>query len=238
MVKYLIKSDGTVIIPNTSPNSLTENKGTFETDENILIHYQGTGNQATPIRKVIRGGTRIEPILYNQSGSMPGGVFLNSITLTDNGVTGSVISDFQGLLRPTSYILNPIPQSTFGEICFNQILSTGSAASLSPVTLSGTTSFRYKINSSAISEGVSFTFTINAEATYTGGIPTPNGNYSAYCQLRIVRWRGGTKTVLNTGPSIQVNQYYLRTCFNVTFRVLDKQLRVLELNDVDTPVLT
>jgi CRISPR/Cas system-associated protein Csx1 len=44
-VKYLIKSDGTVIIPNTSPNSLTENKGTFESGENVLIQYSGTGNQ-------------------------------------------------------------------------------------------------------------------------------------------------------------------------------------------------
>jgi hypothetical protein len=223
-VKYLIKSDGTVIIPNTTPNSLSENQGTFETGENVLVHFQGTGNQASPLRKVIRGGTRIEPILYNQSGSMPGGTFLNTITLTDNNVTGSVVSNFQGLLRPSSYTLNPVSQSVFGEVCFNQILSTGSAASLATTPLSGTTSYRYKINSGTISEGVSFTFIINAEATYTGAIPTPNGNYSAYYQLRIVRWRGGTKTVLITGPSIQITSQYTPTTLSITVPFSSLQL--------------
>jgi hypothetical protein len=224
-VKYLIKSDGSVVIPNTTPNSLYDNKGTFESGENILIHYQGIGNQVTPLRKVIRGGTRIEPILYNQSGSMPGGTFVSSITLTDNGVTGNVISDFQAKLRPTSYILNPLSISpTFSEICFNQILTSGSAASVATTTISGTTSYRYKINSSVLSEGVDFTFEIYAEVTYTGATPTPNGNNYAYYQLRIVRWRGGNKTVLTTGPSIQLSSPYTPSTLSITVPVNNLQL--------------
>jgi hypothetical protein len=41
--------------------------------------------------------------------------------------TGSVVSDFQANLRTTSFTLNPVSASAYGEICFNQILSTGSA---------------------------------------------------------------------------------------------------------------
>jgi hypothetical protein len=226
-VQYLIKSDGTVIIPNTSENSLADIKGTFETGENLFITTKTiSAGQPQQSRKVLRGGTRIEPVLYNQSGSMPGGSFVNTITLTDNNATGNVVSDFQGLLRPTSYTLNPISQSAFGEVCLNQILSTGSAASLSTTTISGTTSYRYQINSGMLSEGVDLTFTAYAEATYTGAIPTPNGNYNSYYQLRIVRLRGGNKTVLVTGDSIKITSPYTPTTLSTTV-----PFNSLQLND-------
>jgi hypothetical protein len=224
-VKYLIKSDGSVVIPNTTPNSLADNQQTFESGENVLVQFTGTGNQNTPIRKVIRGGTRIEPVLYNQSGSMPGGTFVNSITLTDNGVTGGVISDFQAKLRPTTYTLNELPQSpTFGEICLNQILTTGSGASLSTQTISGTTSYRYKVNSNTISEGVSLTLNAELEATYTGDYPLPSGNQSVYYQGRIVRWRGGNKTSLISSPSVIIDQDYKPLDISITIPFNDLQL--------------
>jgi hypothetical protein len=223
-VQYLIKSDGTVVTPNTSENSLADIKGNFESGENLFISTKTiSAGQPQQTRKVIRGGTRIEPILTNQSGSMPGGTFLNSITLTDNNVAGNVISDFQAKLRPTSYTLNPISQSAFGEICFNQILSTGSATSLSTTPLLAT-SYRYQVNSGVLSEGVDLTFTINAEATYTGATPTPNGNSNAYYQVQIVRWRGGNKTVLNTGSSIKITSPYTPTTLSATIPLPDLQL--------------
>jgi hypothetical protein len=224
-VQYLIKADGTVIIPNTSENSLADIKGTFETRENLFITTKTiSSGQPQQSRKVLRGGTRIEPVLYNQSGSMPGGLFANTITLTDNNATGNVVSDFQGLLRPTSYTLNPISQSAFGEVCFNQILSTGSAASLSTTTLVGTTSYRYQVNSGMLSEGVDLTFTAYAEATYTGTIPTPNGNDNSSYQLRIVRLRGGNKTVLITGNNIQITSTETPTTLSTTVPFSSLQL--------------
>jgi hypothetical protein len=195
-VQYLIKSDGTVIIPNTSENSLADIKGTFETGENILISTKTVSSgQPQQLRKIIRGGTRIEPILYNQSGSMPGGSFVNSIILTDNGVTGSVVSDYQALLRPSSYTLNSMT-TTPTEVVLNEILSTGSAASL---TINPGPAYRYKVNSGVISEGVSLT--INANLKITPNIINPLLFQTAYAQ--IVRWRGGNKTIIspisNTG---------------------------------------
>jgi hypothetical protein len=187
-VLYLIKADGTVVIPNTSQNSLTDIKGNFESGENIFITAKTvSAGQPQQARKIIRGGTRIEPILYNQSGSMPGGSFLNTITLTDNGVAGGVVSDFQAKFRSTTFTLNPVT-TTFTEVVFNQILSTGSAAS---ATLSGG-SYRYVIDSGMISEGVSLTFSAELSLTDT---TISSGQTVAYAQ--IVRWRGGNKTVIS-----------------------------------------
>jgi hypothetical protein len=82
-VKYLIKADGTVVIPNTTPNSLADNQETFESGENVLVQFAGTGNQATPIRKIIRGGTRIEPILYTQYGQAPNSTWNTTMSFQD-----------------------------------------------------------------------------------------------------------------------------------------------------------
>jgi len=190
-VLYLIKSDGTVVIPNTSQNSLEDIKGNFESGENIFITAKTVSSgQPQQTRKVIRGGTRIEPILYNQSGSMPGGLFSNSIILTDNGVTGSVVSDYQALLRPSSYTLNSMT-TTPTEVVLNEILSTGSAASL---TTNPGPAYRYLINSGVINEGVSFTITANLQITPS--IINTLIPQKAYAQ--IVRWRGGNKTVISS----------------------------------------
>jgi hypothetical protein len=203
-VLYLIKADGTVIIPNTSQNSLADIKGNFESGENVLITSKTVSSgQPQQSRKIIRGGTRIEPILYNQSGSMPGGSFLNTIALTDNNVTGSVVSDFQAKFRSTS--TNPL-STNFTEVVFNQILSTGSAAN---ATLSGG-SYRYVIDSGMISEGVSLTF--SAELSFTD-TTISSGQKFAYAQ--VVRWRGGNKTVI--GNIAQTSTWvYVNTPLNVS----------------------
>jgi hypothetical protein len=121
-VKYLIKSDGTIIIPNTTPNSLAENKGTFESGENVLVQYAGTGNQATPIRKVIRGGTRIEPILYTQFGQAPNSTWNTTMSFKDivpssTGATGN----YTALYNKTTQQI--FPQTTPTKIAFNNTVS-------------------------------------------------------------------------------------------------------------------
>jgi hypothetical protein len=108
-VKYLIKSDGTVVIPNTTPNSLADNQETFESGENVLVQYTGTGNQATPIRKVIRGGTRIEPILYTQIGHTPPS-WASSINLYDAGSPANIQD------HTLNAVLNPLtPSSPYAQ---------------------------------------------------------------------------------------------------------------------------
>jgi hypothetical protein len=62
-VKYLIKADGDVIIPNTTPNSVDDNKDTFLSGELIEINTQDKpGSGGSQFRSIIRGGKRIEPV--------------------------------------------------------------------------------------------------------------------------------------------------------------------------------
>jgi hypothetical protein len=66
-VLYLIKADGTVVIPNTSKDSLSIMQQTFQTGERVIISSQNSiTSPANPYRTVIRGGSHIEPILYTQ----------------------------------------------------------------------------------------------------------------------------------------------------------------------------
>ncbi len=72
-ILYLIDSDGNIGVPNTSENSLPNVQGAFQTGERFRISSRTIGSgPAEQFRTVIRGGQRIEPILYTQSGSQPG----------------------------------------------------------------------------------------------------------------------------------------------------------------------
>ena len=91
-ILYLIKADGTVVIPNVTENSLYSNKGTFESGERLIISPK-TVSSGNPLqyRNIIRGGTRIEPILYTQSGSTntsPNASWINTINFTNLFNTG------------------------------------------------------------------------------------------------------------------------------------------------------
>ena len=77
---YLIHADGTVTKPNVSENSLETTQGNFISGERVVISYSNTfvtastvggTDQNLPSREIIRGGSRIEPILYNQKGWNP-----------------------------------------------------------------------------------------------------------------------------------------------------------------------
>ena len=128
-IKYLIKSDGTVVIPNTTQNSLEDNKGTFETGENIKIQYKTAGGQASPMRKIIRGGSRIEPILYSQYGSAPNSTWNTTMSFTDivpsnTGVTGNYTAIFaknasQTITPPSTPTKITFNSATFGSTYFN-----------------------------------------------------------------------------------------------------------------------
>jgi hypothetical protein len=68
-IKYLIKSDGSVVIPNTSENSLYDVRGNFETGDEVLISSAIMGGgQVSSSREVIRGGSTIVPLMTTQIG--------------------------------------------------------------------------------------------------------------------------------------------------------------------------
>lgn len=147
LIKYLIKSDGTVVIPNTTPNSLADNKGIFETGENIEIQYKNAGGQISPFRKVIRGGTRIEPILYSQSGSAPNSYWNTTMSFKD--VIPSNVDATQNYTATfkldSSYTS---PSSSPNQVIFNTAVFGASYLN----------SDSYEVPSGVIQDGVSLTF--------------------------------------------------------------------------------
>jgi len=95
-IRYLIDENGDVKIPNTSENVLQDVQGTFQTGERVLISAQTAGSgEATPYRKIIRGGQRIEPILYTQSGSAPGSQWVDINFEDIQTVEAGAIANFQ-----------------------------------------------------------------------------------------------------------------------------------------------
>ena len=121
LIKYLIKSDGTVVTPNTTPNSLADNKGIFETGENVEIQFKNIGGQVSPIRKVIRGGSRIEPILYSQFESAPNSQWNTTMSFTDIIPSNTeIIDNYTATFTKSPSQL--IQANTLTKITFNNAL--------------------------------------------------------------------------------------------------------------------
>jgi hypothetical protein len=67
-IKYLIYADGTVKIPNTSADSIYDTQNAFVTGERLIIAGGDIVSPVTSLRNIIRGGSKITPIFYNQIG--------------------------------------------------------------------------------------------------------------------------------------------------------------------------
>jgi hypothetical protein len=150
MIKYLIKSDGTVVIPNTTPNSLYDNQGTFETGGNVEIQYKNSGGQPTPIRKIIRGGSRIEPILYSQYGKTPNATWNTTMSFEDiipsnAGNVGSYIANFN---LSTNQPISPLNYGGPDKILFDESIYGNSYL----------VNNSYKVPLGVIEDGVNLTF--------------------------------------------------------------------------------
>jgi hypothetical protein len=191
-VKYLIKSDGTVIIPNTSENSLADIKGNFESGENILISTKTvSAGQPQQLRKIIRGGSRIEPILYTQYGNAPNITWNTTMSFTDiipsnNGAVGNYIALY-GKTGTSQTLTYGTPQ----QVTINQT-NYGT-----PVT-----SNSYTIPTGAVQDGVQFNIDANIRIRLTN--PDSTGNpYSYLVTLYIYK----NSTPIYQVPYSAVNVY-------------------------------
>ena len=154
IIKYLIDQDGNVDIPNTSENSLYTTQGTFQTGERLSIFANSLNSGQDNYRNIIRGGQRIEPILYNQIGHTPP-TFEPTINLTDNNQIGGVVGNFQSTLKPS--IDYAVGSTSWTTVRMNTIQSSGSNSDLQFVS----TSYRYEITSAMITEGIDLTMDVN-----------------------------------------------------------------------------
>jgi hypothetical protein len=85
VVKYLIDENGTISIPNTSENSLANVQDTFLTGERLIINTNSIGSGENNYRNIIKGGYRIENILYTQIGHTPA-AWTSSINLINDNI--------------------------------------------------------------------------------------------------------------------------------------------------------
>jgi hypothetical protein len=198
-IKYLIKSDGTVVIPDTSQDSLSIMQQTFLTGERVIISSPG-GTPANPYRTVIRGGSHIEPILYTQSGSAPNAQFSGSILLQDVDLTnGGISADKSQTYLDTSFQYH-LPNDGFHYLNFINVTNFPSPANVSISSPTNTYPTlpppNYTVQLTTVDEGVSLTITLSMEVYWRGiGPPYPPGNIMKYFPIENSSgYQGGSMT--------------------------------------------
>jgi len=186
-IKYLIKEDGTIDSPNVSENSLQNNQGTFQSGERFKISSTVPGGgEATEYRTVIRGGTRIEPILYTQIGHSPASWNNVTMSFTTDFITSAAVGNYTAKSSPSSS--NP----TFGEygdfagIDFNNNVLIGANAS-------SWSNNAYVVNSGIILENVTLRIKVYIEPVL---ITLSTANQIHYAIARLIKKRGGNETIL------------------------------------------
>jgi hypothetical protein len=199
-ILYLIKADGTVITPNVTENSLYSNKGTFESGEKVIISPK-TVSSGNPLqyRNIIRGGTRIEPILYTQSGSTntsPSALWINTINFTNlfnigiPTITTDVRAQYNYLNNST------VTPFTVATVPFDIFISGQPQNLLTPG--------RYTVSQNVIDEAISLqivTKTIIKLINNNSGVP-----YYFNAELHKYSPSTSTTTTLDFSYSIPVQQ--------------------------------
>jgi hypothetical protein len=196
-IKYLIKSDGSVVIPNVSENSLFDNKGTFESGEQLIIEPKTvSAGQPQQYRNIIRGGTRIEPILYTQIGHSPAN-WNATMSFTTDFVTSQAIGSYIAKSYPSSST-PVITDSSFSGIDLNNNILIGAQAS-------AWSNNYYTVNQNIIDENVSLAI----GAQILAGIKKDAyGAQNHFITLELVKDRAGVISVLDTKTlSVYANDF-------------------------------
>jgi hypothetical protein len=159
-VLYLIKADGTVVIPNTSKDSLSIMQQTFQTGERVIISTKNINiSPLDPYRTVIRGGSHIEPILYTQ---FSGSILLQDVDLTNGGIsvnksqTYASSEIYYNSGNAYHYLDLPITPSNYPSPPNVAIVGGGNTYPTTPPP-------GYTVQSVTINEGVSLTITLSMD---------------------------------------------------------------------------
>jgi hypothetical protein len=212
-VLYLIRQDGTVIIPNTSANSLTEIQGTFMSGEKLLINSKTIGSgEAVQSRNIIRGGTRIEPILYTQYGQAPNALWNTTMSFTDIipsnvGAVGNYLAEFKKTSNQTSIPVNTETLVTFNSSVYgNSFLNSNG----------------YQVNAATIQDGVNLTFTTKLNIVTTFNIiPGVAATPLPGVDIKVLLYNTTTNTLVNS----QLLQNDSNFNVNYTFTVNNASLQ-------------
>jgi hypothetical protein len=197
-IKYLISEDGDLIAPNTTLNSLGINQQTFVSGEKVELQSLTAGGfTQNPKLNIFRGGSSIEPILYNQIKHYdnPVMVFTQSLVFSDrNPGSSATIDDLTATLSPNDSSLLYVVQTAYSGIDLTQIISSGSN-----ITTELNNASAYTVTSNVINENVDLIFEVNLKV-----VRLLNSIGTVYA--RVFRTRGGVNTPLNEGVGGLVTQ--------------------------------
>ena len=192
IIKYFISEDGDLIAPNTDPNALYINQGSFQSGENIYIESLGDSTNTQPdFKTIIRGGSKIEPILTNQISHYQATTmsFASEINFTDGNSEGTVtIGDYGATLSPAANI-NPTPL-IWTNVNMASVLSEGNDITDELNNIS-----RYTITGSGLPSEVSnLVFDVNVKLQNANQFPFDSTGY-----VRLVRERSSVITPIEQG---------------------------------------
>jgi hypothetical protein len=192
LVKYLISEDGELISNNTSPNSLSLMKQNFMHGEKVELQTLSGGTVAqNPSLVIFKGGSSIEPILYNQIKHYenPPMTFAATLSFSDrNPYSTSSVLDYTATLSPN--LDYQVGFNGFSGIFMNEVLAQGInitpgvGGQLPPGTN------RYVVTAPVITENVDLVFEVNMNCIRS--IPSTGTVYA-----RVVRNRGGVNTAVS-----------------------------------------
>jgi hypothetical protein len=204
IIKYLIDQDGNIDIPNTSENSLYATQGAFQTGERLSIFANSLNSGQTNYRTIIRGGQRIDPILYTQIGHSPAN-WTSSLNLINNNAQDN-ITDITALssINPR-FGYSPVAQyittteENLGDPSNTGVSSNDGWSILYDPNNRRTGNHYYTVPSSAITQGVNLI--IDANIQIFNAAPS-----NRIVQVKLNRLRGATVTSLQT-QNISFNAY-------------------------------
>jgi hypothetical protein len=165
-IKYLIDQTGKATIPNATEITLGDVKNAFRSRENIILNSfnEFPSSFSDDLRIIDRGGTKIEPILYNQVGHYqdPNGMdFTESISLVGNGA-GITDDDYTATLAGTLQSYQIITPGTWEQLLlFENLVASGSEVQTGYVQNNG---HAYRISPTLLNLSGSITFKIKTNA--------------------------------------------------------------------------
>jgi len=197
-IKYLIDQTGKAITPNATEITLGDVKNAFRSRENIILNSfnEFPSSFSDDVRIIDRGGTKIEPIFYNQVGHyqdpINGMDFTGSISLVGNG-PNITNDDYTATLVGNTTLLQTIPAGQWTTLStFGGIFASG--ADVFPGYVQTNGSF-YRISPNLLNLGGSISFQISVVAQATNF--NPNTTYEGY--IRLVSDTNPNQPITQTG---------------------------------------
>ena len=262
-INYIVREDGTLIKPWSTKNALSDLRQYFTDGERVTISPLQSIVESPSIissqqtyYKILRSGYQPQNVLYTQIGHSPP-TFTASLSLVDKGNSEtSIVEDYQVRVgsdwsSPTPWLNNSMT-STFEEVNFPILLTSGSFAKIQTVTnnlrlpsTSGTTTnTRYYVSQSLVNDKVDLTFNFKLLWSYQ---PTPE-NYkwllanrefrpppptSVKVYHQLIRLRGGSETIIYDIPNgIELNSPTTLTegTLNIFYKEVSDSFTVLSTN--------